>query len=185
MISIHGYAIVSADDRIADASGATPSALMNAADWAYFQAGLDAADIVVLGRLGHEANPNLKGRRRLVVSTASPGLQARPDGHWWNPGRMPWNEVAATLLPGGGRVAVPGGQGVFDLFLGIGYDIFHLSRAPNVTLGEGRLLFAACEEGVRAEHVLASTGLAAGPMKALDPGPPVTLTLWRRDRQAG
>ena len=64
-LEIHGYAIVSDDDRIADASGAMPEALRNEADWAYFQAGLDAADWVALGRASHEAAPNLRRRRRL------------------------------------------------------------------------------------------------------------------------
>jgi hypothetical protein len=41
---------------------------------------------------------------------------------------MSWLEVAKELLPRGGDVAVPGGQVVFDLFLKIGFDAFHLSR---------------------------------------------------------
>ena len=51
-IEIHGYAIVSEDDRITDGSGATPEVLRNQADWAYFQRELDRADLVVLGRIG-------------------------------------------------------------------------------------------------------------------------------------
>ena len=47
-VEIHGYAIVSDDDRIADARGVMPRALLNDADWAYFQAELDRADLVVL-----------------------------------------------------------------------------------------------------------------------------------------
>src|SRR5271169_3255695 len=46
MQEIHGYAIVSDDDRIADASGGMPTTLRNEADWAYFQAELDRADLV-------------------------------------------------------------------------------------------------------------------------------------------
>ena len=42
------------------------------------------------------------------------------------------------LLPRGGDVAVPGGQVVFDLFLKIGFDAFHLSRAHGVRLPGGR-----------------------------------------------
>ena len=83
-IEIHGYAIVSCDDRIADASGATPEALRREADWAYFQAELDRAALTVLGRLGHAVNPNPKAR----LGWWSPhrcGLVRRLDGWWWIP----------------------------------------------------------------------------------------------------
>ncbi|HVL71523.1 MAG TPA: hypothetical protein VM434_06515, partial [Beijerinckiaceae bacterium] len=106
MIEIHGYALVSADDRIADADGRTPDSLRNEADWAYFQRELDRAALVVLGRLGHEANPN-PGRTRMVVTSRVAGLERGPEGWLWNPARVPWAQAAAAALPGGGRVAVP------------------------------------------------------------------------------
>ena len=178
-IEVHGYAIVSRDDRIAGSDGLTPPALRNAADWAYFQRGLDRADLVALGRLGHEANPNPRGRRRLVVSRAARGLEKRDDSWWWNPARLPWTEVGARLLPQGGRVAVPGGRDIFDLFLAIGYAAFHLSRAERVNLGAGRAIFAACERGLGAAAVLAGAGLRADHAQVLDPAAGVTLTIWR------
>ena len=114
-IEIHGYAIVSCDDRIADASGATPEALRREADWAYFQAELDRAALTVLGGSGTRS-----------IRTRRPG------SGWWSPHRctpraaprrvvvdlagVPWPEAVAKVLPGGGTVAVPGGQRVFDLF---------------------------------------------------------------------
>lgn len=179
MIEVHGYAIVSRDDRIADAQGRTPKALRNKADWRYFQDGLNAADLVVLGRLGHEVHGNPTGRPRMVVSSRAPGLERRPDAWWWNPGTMPWAEAAAKVLPGGGRVSVPGGQGVFDLFLALGYDAFHLSRAANVTLPDGVPVFSACTGSVTAEDVLAEAGLRPGPRHVLDPEGPVSLVVWR------
>jgi hypothetical protein len=179
-IEIHGYAIVSADDRIADADGLTPAALRNEADWDYFQRELDRADWVALGRLGHEANPNPRGRRRLVVSRSSGGLERRADGWWWNPDRLSWREASAALLPDGGRVAVPGGRDVFDLFLGVGYSAFHLSRAERLTLGAGRAIFSACERGLRAATVLEGAGLRSGPVESLDAAAGVTLTVWLR-----
>jgi hypothetical protein len=179
-IQIHGYAIVSEDDRITDDSGATPVVLRNEADWAYFQRELDRADLVVLGRIGHEANPNTKGRPRLVVSSSSQGLEQRADGWWWNPDRCDWHEAMATILPGGGRVAVPGGRRVFDLFLRIGYDVFHLSRAEGVTIGSGIGLFSACDEGSSACVALFESGLEAGPRQVLDAGHPISLTMWSR-----
>ena len=177
-IDIHGYAIVSHDDHIAGADGRTPDALRNEADWAYFQRELDRADIVALGRLGHEANPNPRGRRRLVLSRTANGLEQRADAWWWNPERLSWARASATLLPAGGRVAVPGGRDVFDLFLGVGYEAFHLSRAERVRVGAGRALFSACERGAGAAVVLAGAGLRADAAEVLDAD--VTLTVWRR-----
>ena len=93
---------------------------------------------------------------------------------------MSWVEVAARLLPSGGEVAAPGGQGVFDLFLGIGYDVFHLSRAHGVTLPGGRAVFSACDTGLSAEAVLAKAGLLLAETIALDPAHGVEMTIWRR-----
>jgi hypothetical protein len=181
-VEIHGYAIVSQDDRIADAAGETPRALRNEADWAYFQSELDRAALTVLGRLGHGANQNPKGRPRLVLSSAAAGLERRADAWWWNPARLPWEETAATVLPAGGRVAVPGGRRVFDLFLALGYDAFHLTRAESVRVGEGIPLFSACETGRSAEAVLARHGLEPSERRVIDPAGPVSLTVWRRQR---
>jgi len=178
-IEIHGHAIVTDDDRIADASGVTPPRLRNDADWAYFQRALDEADLVALGRVGHEVNPNRQKRPRLVLSRKAHGLKRREDAIWWNPAERSWAEVASALLPAGGRVAVVGGQGVFDLFLAIGYDAFHLSRGHGVTAPGGRALFSACDSGLTTEAVLAGAGLKAEETQMLDAAANVTLTVWR------
>ncbi len=179
-IEIHGYAILSDDDRIAGPDGRTPPSLRNEADWDYFQRELDRADLVALGRLAHEANPNVKGRRRLALSRSSSGLERRGDAYWWNPDKTPWRDASAALLPGGGRVAVPGGQGAFDLFLGVGFDAFHLTRAHGVSLGGGRAAFGACDRGFSAEAVLACAGLRPGAVEIIDAAAEVSLTVWRR-----
>ena len=176
---IHGYAIVSDDDRIADAGGAMPKMLHNKADWAYFQGELDRADLIALGRASHEATPNVKGRRRLILSRTARGLEARADGWWWNPEAAAWPEVAASLAPPGGRVGVPGGQAAFEIFLKIGFAAFHLSRARGVVLAGGRGLFEACERGVPAEQILSRAGLRAGETIAIDGTARVELTVWR------
>ena len=178
-VEVHGYAIVSDNDCIADSSGRTPDILRNEADWAYFQAELNRSAVTVLGRLGHEANPNPRGRLRLILSSSLPGLERRSDGWWWNPNKLPWNEAIRTVLPTGGRVAVPGGRRVFDLFLGIGYDAFHLTRAEGTFIPDGVHLFTACQEGRSAEAVLSERGLTAEERQILDPGKLVTLTIWR------
>ena len=86
------------------------------------------------------------------------------------------------MLPQGGRVAAPGGQGVFDLFLKIGYDAFHLSRAHGVKLPGGRAIFSACDKGVSAEDVLKKAGLRLSEKIPLDPAHGVDTTIWRAQR---
>ena len=103
---IEGHAIVSADDRIADAGGAMPPALHNEADWRNFQAALRVAAVVVLGRRSHELSPNPAKHRRLVMSSSVPGIERRPDAWWWNPAGIPTAEALANVAPGGG-VAAP------------------------------------------------------------------------------
>jgi hypothetical protein len=58
-----------------------------------------------------------------------------------------------------------GGTDVFGLFLEIGYDPFHLSRAKNVRLPGGRMLFPEVRHEVTPEEMLASRGLKPGPSK--------------------
>ena len=174
------HAIVSADDRIADASGRMPDALHNEADWALFQAALDRAAITLLGRESHEAAPNVKERRRLIVSGKARGLEERGDGLWLNPADLPLIAALYRILPEGGEVAVVGGQRVFELVGASGFEEFHLARAHRVRLPDGRGLFRACEHGVPAVSVLMAGGLVAEEEMVLDPKAEVTLTIWRR-----
>jgi hypothetical protein len=178
--TIVGHAIVSADDRIADAQGRMPEALRNEADWALFQAELDRAQLIVLGRLGHEAHANVRRRPRMVVSSGARGLERRDDAWWWNPADLAWRQAVATVLPEGGMVAVPGGQAVFDLFLRQGYDLFALSRAHHVRIPDGRALFAEVAEGRSGEAMLRASGLAPGDERVIDGEAGVTHAVWRR-----
>jgi hypothetical protein len=77
-------------------------------------------------------------------------------------------------------VAVGGGQVVFDLFLIIGFDEFHLSRAHGVKLRGGRSVFSACDAGVSAASVLEQHGLRLSKTMPLDPAHGVEMTIWRR-----
>jgi hypothetical protein len=178
--AIHGHAIVSADDRIADAGGSTPPELRNEADWLRFQAALDRAAVTVLGRLGHEANPNIRGRNRLVLSSSASGVERRDDAWWWNPARAPFGEALAKAAPAGGIVAVPGGRRVFDLFLDLGFDEFHLARATRVRLPDGVPVFSTVGDGTTADAVMAAHGLHPGPVEPLDADAAVTMTVWSR-----
>ena len=179
-LDITGYAIVSDDDKIAAADGLTPLSLRNEKDWELYQRAQEQASLVVFARRSHELEPNVHDTPRLVVSREAPGLEKRADGWWWDPRRMTWENVAAKVLPNGGAVAVGGGQVVFDLFLMIGYDGFHLSRAHGVKLPGGRAVFSGCDAGVPAARLLEQHGLALAKRIPLDPTHGVEMTVWRR-----
>lgn len=175
---IRGYAVISDDDVVTTADGAFPEALRNSDDFRYFQAGLDAAAVTVLGRRGHLADANVRGRNRLVVTRNSGGIERRADAWYWNPAAAPLEAALGAAVPGGGRVAVVGGQGVFDLFLALGYRRFHLTRIPGVTVPGGIRIFSACRNGHPAEAVLGAAGYACVARRALDAA--ARLTLWER-----
>ena len=177
---IHGHAIVSADDCIADRNGVTPPSLRSEADWTRFQAALDRAAVTVLGRLGHEANPNHRQRNRLVLSSSADGVERRADAWWWNPARASVDEALDAAAPEGGVVAVPGGRRVFDLFLELGFDAFDLARAWKVEIPGGIPIFSAVKTGKRPENLLTVRGLSARSSEMLDPDAGIELTLWRR-----
>ncbi len=183
--SIHGHAIVSADDCIAAADGSFPPALRNAADRARFQAALDAAAVTVLGRRAHETHANPKARNRLVVSSTAHGVERRADAWWWNPAEADMTTALVAAAPDGGIVAVPGGRRVFDLFLTVGFDEFHLARAEQAVVPDGIPVFSAVADGVTPEAVLAAHGLVAGPREVLDPAAVVSVTVWRRATLTG
>jgi hypothetical protein len=179
-LHITGYAIVSDDDKIAAADGLTPASLRNEKDWELYQRAQEIANLVVFARRSHELEPNIHRSVRLVVSREAAGLEERPDGWWWDPRQTTWEEVAARILPAGGVVAVGGGQVVFDLFLMIGFDGFHLSRALGVKLPGGRPVFSACDTGVTAASVLEQHRLSLTKTMPLDPEHGVELTIWGR-----
>ncbi len=184
-IDIHGYAIVSDDDKIAAADGLTPVSLRNEKDWNYYQRALANSDLVVLGRRSHELEPNDRGDPRLVLSREGAGLEQRGDAWWWDSSRVSWEDAVGRVLPNGGEVAVSGGQVAFDLFLAIGFEAFHLSRAKGVKLPGGRGVFSACDRGVPAETVLAEGGLSISQTIPLDPEHCVTMNVWRKRKPAG
>lgn len=175
----HGHAIVSDDDRIADADGRMPGGLTHAADRARFRRELDRAGAVILGRHGHVAHPNSRRRKRVVVSSSVRGIEQRTDGWWWNPATASLAEILTQALPGGGIVAVPGGRRVFDLFLDL-YDEFHLVRARGVRIPDGIPVFSECAEGSSAEEVLGTHGMIAGDADILDSAAGLTVTVWTR-----
>jgi dihydrofolate reductase len=176
---IAGYAIVSADGMIADASGTMPETIRNDADQRFLQAELDRAAAVVHGRHSDEGGTRAARRKRLIVTrrvaTTAPD-RANRNALMWNPGGTQIEEALASLGVVTGTVAIIGGTDVFGLFLPF-YDAFHLTRAARATIPDGRPLFPMAEPP---EEVLVRYGLTPSPRRDIDAVAGITLTNWER-----
>src|SRR5437588_9405231 len=174
---IEGYVIVSADGRIATAEGVMPEALKIDADQRFFHASLDRAGAVAHGRHSQETDARAPQRRRLFLTRRMAALAPDPQNAkavWWNPAGASLDEAWQALGAPRGPLAVIGGTEVFGLFLAIGYDAFHLSRAGRARLPGGRPVFPGV--GPRSpEDLLAAHGLKPGPVRMLDQAAGVTL----------
>ena len=173
---IEAYVIASADGMIADASGVQPASLQFEADRRHFEAGLDRADVVVNGRHSAEGQPNSMSRRRLILTRQVADLApdpGNPNARLWNPAGASLKEACAALGLTSGTIAVIGGPQVYILFLKLGYDCFHLSRAVKVRLPGGLPLF-----GGDPDAALAAVGLKPRTPRWLEDG--LTLTDWVR-----
>lgn len=179
---IEGYAIVSADGMLANAAGIMPPELKIEADQRFFHGALEHADAVVHGRHSHEGGPKSAARQRLVVTRQIAGVApdpANPNAVLWNPAGASFEQAWDALGVQGGVLAVIGGTEVFGLFLDIGYDAFHLTRADHVRLPGGRPVFPDVPR-VTPEEVLRRRGLRPGPARLLDAAKGVTLVTWTR-----
>jgi hypothetical protein len=175
-IRFEGHAIVSADGMIADAEGEMPPELRNDTDWTRFQAALDRAALVVLGRRGHERHAN-PGRRRLVLTRSVDRLERDGEDDLamrWNPAGLPIEDVLDELGIASGVVAITGGTGTFDLFAPL-LDAFALAEVHRRVLPGGTPCFSAGHP----RTVLADMGLLPAEIQDIDPEAGVTLTTWR------
>jgi len=183
---IEGYAIVSEDGMLADVAGIMPDLLKFEADQRFFERELDGADVVVHGRHSHERLPRSYLRHRLILTRKVPAIAADPANEnalFWNPAGASFEQALAALEMLGGRVAVIGGTDVFGMFLDR-YDVFHLSRAPDVRLPGGRPVFP--EVPMRTpEEVLASHGLERGQRQVFDSSKGVAIVSWGRSSTPG
>jgi dihydrofolate reductase len=160
-LRIVGYAIISLDGMIADADGRMGETLVIEADQLFYREALSRAALVVHGRNSAEPGSETSARRRVIVTTRVAALSpaaASPLAVQWNPLGMPFADVVAALGIAEGEVAVVGGTDVFELFLAIGYDSFHLSRSSRGSLPGGRPLFRGVPRR-SPEAVLAAAGL--------------------------
>jgi hypothetical protein len=176
---IEGYAIVSEDGMLANAAGVMPGSLKFEADKHFFERGLDGVDVVVHGRHSNELQPHSPLRRRLILTRRIAAIAADRSNDkalCWNPAGASFEEALAAIGAPDAIVGVVGGTEVFGMFLDL-YDVFYLSRAPNVRLPGGRPVFP----GVPAQTPEAMTnhGLEPGERQVLDPAKGVTLVSWR------
>ena len=177
---IEAYAIISADGMIADSAGVMPPVLKNDADQRFFRAALSSAAAVAVGRVTHEQERNL-GRRRLVLTQRVAGLAPDPaDPHalFWNPAGAAFETARLALGLRQGSLAVIGGADVYAVFLPIGYDAFHLTRANRAQLPGGHPVFPNMQPDETPEDVLKAHNLRPGPLRLLDPAAGVTLVTW-------
>src|SRR4051812_35227524 len=134
---IEGLAIVSADGMIADARRIQPDALKLEADQRFFHAMLDEATALAHGRNSSEGGAHMARRRRLIPTRTTAGLARDPQNDktvHWNPEGATLQQAWEALGLSGGSLHVIGGPEPFGLFLEIGYDVFHLSRASHAQL---------------------------------------------------
>jgi len=178
---IEGHAIVSEDGMVAAADGLMPNSLVFPSDKKLYEQALDRATLIANGRLSYEGQANSPRRRRLVLTRSVAGLAPdphNPNARLWNPAGASLEEACAALGVEEGVIAVVGGPFVFSLFLGFGYDAFHLRHAPGVRLPGGVPVFHEQMAGRSPEDVLAEAGLKPGPVQRLDDG--VTMVEWTR-----
>jgi hypothetical protein len=181
---IHGYAIVSDDHRLASASRERPPEFRSPAWREHFQAARDEAAVTVISQPFYMARANPTGRIHLVASNAVEGIEQRDGAWWWNSRAIPVEAALRRAAPVGGIAVIVGGRRVFDMFLGLGFDEFHLGRAKGVRLPNGYSVFSTVRLGLSPEDIMARQAMTAGPAEEIDPERGVSLTVWRRNAWA-
>jgi dihydrofolate reductase len=173
-----GYAIVSEDGMLADASKIIPPSMIVKADQDFFMRGLDAAAALIHGRNSAE-QPTSPTRRRLIatrhVATTAP-IEGQPHALHWNPEGLGVEAALAALGVASGDIAIIGGTDIFGLFLPR-YAVFHLTRAPGVRLPGGLPVFPGVPSQTP-EQILAANRLNPGAPTMLDPERNVSLVTW-------
>jgi dihydrofolate reductase len=181
LLRVVGYAIVSADDMIADAEGRMTPGIINEADQRFFADGLDRADIVVHGSNSQEQQQNSPRRQRLILTRRIAALgphPSNPKALLWNPDGATFEDACAAVGVTHGVAAVIGGTEVFGLFLPR-YDAFHLTRAARAFIPGGRPVFPGIPPRT-AEELLQRHGLHPGTTRMLDADAAVSVCTWQR-----
>ena len=180
-LRIEGYVILSADGMLADAHGVMPSSLKFDADQKFFEAALDAADLVVHGKHSFEDQPRSPLRTRMWVTESVPALArdpGNPKATLWNPAGASFEDACRHAGVTSGTVAIIGGPSVFGMFLDR-YDTFWLSQAHRLTIPGGTGGLPGIPQRT-AQEILAAHGLAPAETRVLDTENTVDVTAWRR-----
>jgi dihydrofolate reductase len=178
---IEGYAVVSEDGMIADASGLLPPPLIADADQRFFENGLNGVDVVVHGRNSGEQHPNSAKRHRIIVTRNIAALApnpANPRAVLWNPAGASFEEALAALKAPVRSVGVLGGTDVFEYFLDR-YTVFFLSRIAGIRLPGGRPVFSQIPAQTP-EAVLTAHGLRDKGSELTDPAARLIISRWER-----
>ena len=102
----------------------------------------------------------------------------------WNADGASFEEACAALGLQSGVIAVLGGPEAYGMFLDIGYDAFHLTRAGKVKLPGGMPVFPQVRTDFSPEDVLIRYGFQPGPQQILDAVHDVTLVSWSKVKTA-
>jgi hypothetical protein len=175
-----GYAIVSADGMLATPH-AMPQSLKIPGDQKFFEAGLDATDLIVHGRNSYEDQPRSPKRKRVFATRTVTAPIRDPDNAnavLWNPEHASIEQAANVAGVMGGTVAAIGGTSIFDMFLDR-YDTFYLSQAPRVKLPGGIPVFSGIPPRTP-EEILAAHGLKPAVRRVIDATHDATVTEWTR-----
>lgn len=180
-LRVEGFAIISEDGMIADASGIMPASLVIEADQKFLSDNLDRADVLVHGRNSNENQPRSGRRRRLIatrkVATIEPAID-QPHALLWNPASISLEAAAKELGVQHGTVAILGGTEIFGLFLPR-YGVFHLSVISGLRLPHGQPIFPQVPQR-SPEMLLAEAGLTQAKRVPLDVTRGVTISTWLR-----
>jgi hypothetical protein len=180
-VRIEGYAIVSEDGMLATTDRVMPDSLIFEADQRFFEEGLDRANVIIHGRHSKENQRRSPRRRRIMLTRRIPAIgpyRENEQARSWNPAGATFEQVLAALAVTAGVAAVIGGPDVFDLFLDQ-YDVFYLTRAPDVRIPNGIPVFPGVPAAMP-EDVLSAHGLTPGERVVLDAERGLIMVPWRR-----
>ena len=181
VMRIEGYVIVSADGMLADSRGVMPTSLKFEGDQQFFEAALDAADLIVHGRHSFEDQPRSPERTRIILTRSIPALARDPENPkatLWNPAGASFEDACRMSGVTDGIVAIIGGPGVFKMFMDR-YDTFWLSQAHGMTIPGGMGGFPGVPQQ-SPQDILAAHGLKPEETRVLDAERRVDVTAWRR-----
>ena len=180
-IRIEGYAVVSEDGMIADATGHIPKDLIADADQRFFERSLNSVDALVHGRNSAEHFANSPSRHRIVVTHRVAAIESDPTNACavlWNPADALFEKAVAALSVPIHSAAILGGTDVFGIFLDR-FDVFFLSRIAGIRLRGGRPVFPQVPAETP-ENVLAAHGLRDKKSELSDPAARLIISRWER-----